>query len=249
MIRIALCDDNKEFLEQEYRKSEEYLTSLAIPHEICKFVSGIELINEDRINTYDLVLLDYEMEGMTGFEVAKLIREHSENTCIAFVTSFYEFSREGYRFDAIRYLVKQEVDFEIELHDCIDKAIRIKEKNSNNKVLFEFVDRSMSVNPEKIVFIVANKHYLDFAIWEDSKIHEYKLRDKMSNVMKILEDTKMFSLVRTGQLVNLKYIKTIDRKGIVWVSCFDKLSKMFQTSETRKKEFVSDYMRYMSGEG
>lgn len=248
MFRIALVDDSKDFLKQEYHMAEQYMKSMDISFEMKMFSSGIELISENKINTYDLVLLDYDMDGMTGFETAKLIKERSEKTCIAFVTVFYEFSRDGYRFDAIRYLVKQETSFEKELQDCIDKAIRIKDKRKNNMLFFAFVEKAINVDPEKIVYIIAEKHYLIFTVLDGTRIIEYKLRDRMSNVLTVLEKTNMFSLVRTGQLVNMKYVKTIDRKGIVWVSYLDHFSKMFQASDSRKKEFISDYMRFLGEE-
>lgn len=245
MIRIALCDDKIDFLNQEYQVAEKHLIDLGVKYSISKFMSGIDLISENKINSYDLILLDYEMNGMTGFETAKLIRERSEKTCIAFVTVFYEFSREGYRFDAIRYLVKNEPNFEMEINDCIDKAIRLKEKNKRNTLFFEFMDKAMRVEPEKIIYIIAEKHYLVFTILENTGISEHKLRSKMGTVMKELDKTNMFSLVRTGQLVNLRFVKTIDKKGIVWVSYMENLAKMFQTSDSRKKDFISDYMRYL----
>lgn len=248
MFRIALVDDSMEFLKQEFQMAEQYLKSLAISFEIEMYTSGIEFISENKINTYDLILLDYDMDGITGFETAKLIKEQSEKACIAFVTVFYEFSREGYRFDAIRYLVKNEPNFETEMKDCIDKAIRLKEKNKNSTLFFDFVDKSMSVDPEKIICIVTEKHYLVFTMLDNSEISEHKLRDKMGNVITELDETNMFSLVRTGQLINMKYVKTIDKKGIVWVSYLDRFSKMFQASDSRKKEFISEYMRFM-GEG
>ncbi len=248
MFRIAMCDDNLEFLRQEHQIAEQYLISIGAEYKIKMFSSGTELISENMINSYDLILLDYEMDGMTGFETAKIIKERSENTSIAFVTVFYEFSREGYRFDAIRYLVKQEPNFKAELQDCIDKAIRLKQRKKDRLILFEFMDKSRRVDPEKIIYIVADKHYLIFTILDGLGTNEYKIRDKMSNIITVLASSRMFSLVRTGQLINLKYVKTIDRKGIVWVTYADHLSKMFQASDSRRKEFISDYMRYLGEE-
>ena len=102
MFRLVLCDDNKEFLEYEYDIAQKHLQTLNVDYEIQKYMSGLSILGVDLSNV-DLVLLDYEMEGINGFETAKVIGEKYNNVNIAFVTVFYEFSREGYKFDAIRY--------------------------------------------------------------------------------------------------------------------------------------------------
>lgn len=246
MFRIALCDDNKEFLKQEHAMAKRYLSSIGEIHEIKTFSSGQMLINENKIESYDLVLLDYEMTGMDGFETAKRIREKSETTCIAFVTVFYEFSRAAYRFDAIRYLVKNEPTFEEELHDCIDKAIQIYKSRPDSRRQFDFVDQSIVVDLDKIVYILVYKHYLDFYIREDDSIKSYRMRETMQCIQEQLKDTNMFSLVRAGNLLNLKYVKSIDRKGFVGVVA-NGTKRSFQLSDSRKTQFISDYMRYRGG--
>ena len=197
---------------------------------------------------YDLILLDYEMEGMTGFETARKIREKSENISLAFVTVFYEFSRAGYRFDAIRYLVKQEIDFENELRDCLDKAIRKKNMRKSHREVFNFIGKTVAVDVEKIIYITSRRHYLQFYISENDTVAEYELRDNLSNIEDKLSDTHLFSIVRRGQLVNLKYVISIDGKGFARVSIGNNQTRLFQLSDSRRSSFISDYMRYIGDE-
>ena len=247
MFRIALCDDDMDFLHREHVLASKYLSSLKLHYEILEFTSGQAFIDEDKIETYDLVLLDYEMAGMDGFETAKRIREKSETTNIAFVTVFYKFSREGYRFDAIRYLVKQELTFEKELQDCIQKVVQMKDKRRNNNRVFEFTEVTLSLDIEHLVYVQTDRHYLYFYILEENELKEYKMRAKMDKVQTDLEESHMFSLVRTGQLLNLKYVSVCDKKGAVGISIAGSLVKTFQLSESRKMLFMSDYMRYLGG--
>ncbi|MCQ2483245.1 MAG: response regulator, partial [Clostridia bacterium] len=95
MFNIAFVDDNTDFLNTEIIIAKNYLLSKNINFKISEFKSGIDLLNHQEISSFDLILLDYEMEGMTGFETARLIRKNNYNVPIAFVTVFYEFSREG----------------------------------------------------------------------------------------------------------------------------------------------------------
>ncbi len=246
MFRIALCDDNKEFLKQEYTMAKEYLTSKGELFDIKMFTSGIALISENAINSYNLILLDYDMYGMNGFETARRIREQSETVSIAFVTGYYEFSRAAYRFDAIRYLVKDEPTFEEEFQDCIDKALRIYKARPDNRRQFDFVEQTMVVDIEKIVYIQVRKHYLEFCIYESNGIKMYRMRETMQNIYEELRDTQLFSLAKSGLLLNLKYVESIDRKGNVTIATHVGKQK-YQLSDLKKTLFISDYMRYRGG--
>lgn len=246
MFRIALCDDNGEFRKKERDIAEKYLSEQNLSFEIMEFASGEELINEDKIDTYNLILLDYEMAGINGFETAKQIRKKSEKTCIAFVTVFYELSREGYRFDAIRYLVKQEDTFEEELRDCLWKAIKVKDSAVGNSRSFNFVEGTMLIELANIVYISVKKHYLEFFIVENSDVKKYLLRETMQNLQKTIENTSMFSLARPGLLMNFKYV-TLLPKGFIRVTVNEQTLKIVPLSDSKKKQFSSALMRYKGG--
>lgn len=245
MFKIAICDDNEEFLDRELSLATAYLDSLSIEYKIYTFKSGVELIKTDCINCFDLFLLDYEMDGLTGFETAKVIREKAPNASIAFVTVFYELSREGYKFDAIRYLIKQEISFETELQDCLAKALQIKNNRTNNIKLFEFVDKTLKVDPENIVYIQADKHYILCYILESSVVTCYKKRDKIINIQNELNDANCFSIIRSGILVNLKYVNSIDKKGFVNINASNSFVRLIRLSDSCKASFISSYMKYL----
>ena len=72
MFRIALCDDNKQFLNYEKSIIDHYMIEEKI-YAICDaFLSGENLISLGAaIKKYNLFILDYDMEGLTGFDTAK----------------------------------------------------------------------------------------------------------------------------------------------------------------------------------
>lgn len=247
MFRIALCDDDAVFLKQEREMTEKFLRSKDIHFEIAEFSSGQTIIDENKIESYDLILLDFEMVGMDGFETAKRIREKSERPCIAFVTVFFEFAREGYRFDALRYLVKQENTFEKELQDCIQKAILVKENRQKNIRVFEFVEGKITVDIENLIYVLSNKHYLDFHVLDGDDIRIYKMRAKLAQIQLELEETHMFAVARTGQMLNLKYVKVLDRQGTIAIQATNKTLSIIKLPESRKAEFMSAYLRYYGG--
>lgn len=244
MFIIAICDDNTEFLELERRLIDEHLFEMGEEHEIVCFNSGIGLLEAGISERADLILLDYEMNGMSGLETARKIRESNNKVAIAFVTVFYDFSREGYKVDAIRYLVKQEASFESELKDCVDKALGMKMARTDSRRMFEFADNSLLLELDDIVYVQTDKHYLNFCINTNNRILYRKMRGKMSVDAADLLSNRHFFLVRTGVLINLRYVRSYNKCGAVFLEVKGEDDKMFMISDSLKSSFLSAYAKY-----
>ena len=69
---------------------------------------------------FDLLLLDIEMPGLTGLEVARKIRETDKNCAILFLTGFdkFDYARQAISVRAMDYLLKpyneQELGFAVD---------------------------------------------------------------------------------------------------------------------------------------
>lgn len=244
MFRIALCDDNESFLNYEKSLIDNHMMTSSLLYTIDLYTSGSELIFANSKSSYDLILLDYEMEGLSGFEIANMIRTDFDNICIAFVTVFYELSTEGYKFDAIRYLVKQDEHFESELYDCINKAIQVKNKNRSYLVIFHFVDATTTVDVRNIVYIITNAHYLSFFILEGGSVKLYRLRERLDNIANKLSDYHMFFIIKRGQMINFRYVLKVLKNGILYLGVSNSNSKLFQLADSRKDSFMIEYMRF-----
>ena len=81
---------------------------------------GIEL------NQYKIIFLDINMDEMDGILTAKKIREQNSEIFLVFVTAFVNYSLEGYKVDAVRYLLKNNVNMQESIAECMD-AIYIQE--------------------------------------------------------------------------------------------------------------------------
>ncbi len=74
MLRIAVCDDDKTMLEFISKKTDALFTESGIGHTMRNFLSGAEFLKAHKDDPFDVVFLDIAMPGMSGFDVAKLIR-------------------------------------------------------------------------------------------------------------------------------------------------------------------------------
>ncbi len=72
MIRIALCDDEIEYLTLMENFIREKLSLAAVEHVIEKFTNGEELLNSPHIDSYYAVFLDIVMPAVSGLQVESI---------------------------------------------------------------------------------------------------------------------------------------------------------------------------------
>ena len=146
MIRICICDDQKEGLAilqnygNRFRKNHPEL-----PIQIDCFSASYDLLEAvENLGGYDIYLLDVILPDLNGIEVAHWLRDRGGRAEIVFLTTSREYAVEAFEVKAAGYLVKpiEEKDFIRELTDCIgkltpadDPAILVKTGKLLRKVL------------------------------------------------------------------------------------------------------------------
>lgn len=207
MIQIAVCDDEKHFQHSVKEIISLYMCNKELEYNIDTFSSGKQLIslkNEER--QYDIIFLDIYMDEIDGIETAKIIRESNKNVFLVFVTAHLDYSLEGYKVNAIRYLLKDNANFQDAIYECLDAIIQ--ERNSNKVNLkFDFIEGYLSVQVDNIIFIESHLHKVKFTILRD-KICKYTMYSTLNQVEEMLAN---YSFIRVHQsyLVNLKYITRV----------------------------------------
>lgn len=106
--RIAICDDDDIIRENLCSLCSDILTDDSVEYELEPFCSAQEL--EKRLNSkncpFDLLILDIQMDGMTGMELARSLREKGNRVSIIFVTACEDYLSEGYGVQPIHFLLK-----------------------------------------------------------------------------------------------------------------------------------------------
>ena len=202
MFRIAICDDESIFAEELKGLISGYMMEKGLVFEIDTYSSGEALVKLGiEVVRYTAVFLDINMEKIDGIMAAEKIREVSREIFIVFVTAYVNYSLEGYRLDAVRYLLKSNANFQSTVNECMD-AIMDKLNYTVAIKKFDFKEGTKEVSLERLLYIESRLHKLEFHVMEDDmKIYT------MYETLNALEDrlaANKFVRIHQSYLVNIK---------------------------------------------
>src|SRR6476659_11394652 len=102
-MRIVVVDD-----EQLARDELCYqLGQIGATEVVAQAANGLEALAAIERHDPDIVLLDVQMPGLTGFEVARrLLQRDDESPALIFVTAFDQHAIEAFEVNAVDYLLK-----------------------------------------------------------------------------------------------------------------------------------------------
>ena len=212
MYKIAICDDERYFRNEIYRRLEDYLKRNNIEYEIDIYTTGEELCElGEKIVNYLIVFLDINMKGMNGVDVAQRIRLYSEKIFIVFITAYIDYSIDGYKVGAVRYLLKNNENFQFAIEECMD-AIDKKINTSREIRRFIFTEGPLEIMVEKIIYVESSLHRLEFHISGESGV-----KNMYGRLDELEEEFKENRFIRVHQsfLVNLMFVKKVSRYSVL----------------------------------
>lgn len=107
MLRIGICDDEIQAREALRFQLERVLDedTEQIVYEFATGESAVRWLKKHP-GEIDLLFLDVEMPGINGMEAAGQIRKFDVGISIVFVTGYADYVFDGYRVDAMDYVIK-----------------------------------------------------------------------------------------------------------------------------------------------
>ena len=166
MIRIAVCDDNLEFLERESELIERWSEQSRIPVEIFRFDNGDALIAKNNSVRMDIIFLDIIMPLQNGIDTARELRQSDPVVKIIFLTSSPEYALESYDVKARGYLLKP-VSYD-KIREVLDDCCYIYNEEPKNIIL------KTPFGYQKVFF-----HDIEYAEAQNKKVNFYLQNGKM----------------------------------------------------------------------
>lgn len=204
MLRIAICDDESEYVENHARVIEQVLKQCGSVGELSKYTHSDNLlydIAEDHF-FYDLILLDVEMPEYSGMELAAKIKPYLPNVKIIFITSHVEYAIDAFELSIFRYVPKN--DMEKRLPVAIRDAVKLIELESGKVYTIQTSAKLEKIPYKEIYYIVRDGKNARIV----TESGESKVRKSLQQVYEEL-DSEEFLFVERGCIVNMIHIVQI----------------------------------------
>ena len=105
--RFAICDDDEQYTKYIDGLAAQWARRAGETLETERFPSAEAfLFRYGERKDFDVLLLDIEMTGMDGVELAKTVRRENDDVQIVFITGYTDYIAEGYEVSALHYLTK-----------------------------------------------------------------------------------------------------------------------------------------------
>lgn len=207
-MRIAICDDDAEMTELLKSTLNELFEQYLSDFEITAFASGGDLLNSYKENKFDVIFLDIDMPEITGFDVAKAIRDGFSKCCIIFISSHSELVYDSFDFQPFDFVRK-------DLYKSLDNKLSLVVKKivfhskQNEIIVFEDENKRKYPTPVRnILYLESEKHYIKYYVIGQSA--PFKVRGTIKECEKEFEQYD-FVRIHKGYIVNLRYLDFIDK--------------------------------------
>lgn len=228
-ITCSIIDDEPlaASLLESYVKKTPYLTLKGT------YNSAITAMRDLREDPVQLLFLDIQMPELSGVEFAKIL---PKETRVIFTTAFNQYAIEGYKVNALDYLLKpiSYQDFLLSTDKAMEWFSSQNKQNLYNEDRFMFVKsdyKLIRVCLDDVMYVEGLKDYVRIYLRSGEKIMSLMSMKKLEEYLPQPE----FLRVHRSWIVHMPEVTTIDRFRIVFGDLFIPISDNY-------KEQVQTYL-------
>jgi two-component system LytT family response regulator/two-component system response regulator LytT len=184
--------------------------------------NGVEALTTiDRLQP-DLVFLDVQMPGLTGFEVARRMLDKHAASHIIFVTAYDQYAIDAFEVNAVDYLLKpvdpgrlesaidrarRRIATDVPLNDQLEKIVQLvaERQSRRERLAIKVGERFLLVHSEEIIYASLADDGITVVTNQHAGTSNYRTLDELQTRL----DPSVFWRVHRSHLVNINKIKEI----------------------------------------
>ena len=203
-MKIAVCDDQKEYRQFMLKHINFYFNERLIDFQAYEYESGESLLASNK--KFDMIFLDIEMEELNGIQTTKALNRTNKNAIIFIITAYQKYLDDAMDLNVFRY-----IDKPIQakrLYNGLDKAI---EQINNNEITFRTRDDGIvTLRKSEIVFVEVKIR----TAYVSTIKKRYITREKMSFFRKNLTAT-YFAIPHASYIINFSFVRNYHRDHVI----------------------------------
>ncbi|MDD2960147.1 MAG: LytTR family DNA-binding domain-containing protein [Lachnospiraceae bacterium] len=230
MIKIAIVEDEDSYIRQLTEYLQEYQKTAGEEIDITVFHDG-DGITAKYKPQYDIILMDIQMKFVDGMTAAEEIRKVDSKVIIIFITNMTQYAINGYKVDALDYILKPVSYFAF--CERLGRAIARLKRRSSNFVTISVKGGIMRLDTSDIYYVESQGHNLVY--------HTSSGDHLASGTMRSAEEQLSsfgFSRGNKSYLINLAHVDGIQDK------CAQVKGEHLLLSRPRQNAFMQDLTKY-----
>lgn len=233
MLRIAIVEDEDEFIQQIQGFISKYIEEFSVEIETAVFHDGQEILSNYQ-PVFDIILLDIEMPNINGMDAAEEIRKIDPDVVLMFITNMAKYAIRGYSVGALDFVMKPISYYTFSTK--LTRAIKRANKRSDAHILLNLPECVKKFSIRQIYYVEVQNRMLHYYTDEG----EFVLRGTMAGAEKMLKE---YNFVRCNYwyIVNLMYVTEV-RKDKAVVAGVE-----LEISRRNKTAFLTALTNYVGG--
>jgi len=204
-LNIAICEDT----EPDLANLKALIEGSGVNFTLETFVDGESFVQGFAKGKYDLVFLDVFMGELSGVDTAERIRELDTDVVIVFTTTSEDFTRESYRLNAYKYMIKPVLKEDVE--ESLDLAIVKRDRNLEASLEIISDGRAVSISFNDIEY-VESRDSRSYVV--SSNGQQYPTVTSLDSLETLLNPPRFLRSHRAF-IVNLDHVDDIDNDFIM----------------------------------
>lgn len=204
-MNIAICDDNELDALAARKVIRNTLNNLNKEAEIEYYLNAEDIQDKllKRKEPLDLLILDIDMPGVSGLDLAEKLRANNLKLLIIFLSNHEEFVFKAIEFQPFRYIRK--IKLETEMPIAIQSAVNIIRINSDKQIILSTDDGEMKIMISDIMYFETDGRKLSINLSNDKKL----LINKTIIELQELIAKENFVLIHRSCVVNADFVKNM----------------------------------------
>lgn len=224
-VRIAVVENELNVAQNDIVLLERYAKENSLSLETAIFRNGYEFL--DTKEEFDAVLMDIDMPGLNGMEVAEKLREKNKTIDIIFTTNLPQFAVDGYKVQALDFVIKP-VTFP-NLSFAMEKVVEKKRNIVNGSFFLRIGGFAKRINNEEVLYIEMVNHYI---VLHETDMEPLRIRGSLKMIEDLL-NPEIFVKINSGIIINISKVSSFEN-GLVLMEDGSNLP----LSRSHKKEFA-----------
>lgn len=238
-MKAAICDDSALVREQLQKILTEYPK---LPIHITAYADGKALLESGE--TFDILFLDIDMEGLDGIETARRLRQRDRLVKIIYLTNYPDYSMLAISVHAFAYLIKAEEEEKLrrQVYAQLDELFEYLEMELREELEFCTTEGRIFLKVSDILYF----EYENRCVKMETLSGSYRLKRKITDVAQEMEKYS-FAVPHKSFAVNLYRVKAIKGSDVVLTD--GSLLPLSQKKAAVFRRAVNRYMGQLTGKG